>query len=181
MFDAAKTSSAEMLAGTTSPRWGPTWVLCIGGMVLAVPGELAVYGYFAASRTEAPARMGFMLYTICNLLWMPMLGFLALTGETAASLPLAAPALCATVFKGAGGLLILSAVVAQISGYACMSVAMWRTTTLPKWTSPASLLSGVLFALELFPGGTILAGALGAPVIARMLWAARRGEFPEDR
>ena len=61
MFDAAKISGAGVLAGAASPLWGPTWALSIGRMVLAVPGGFAVYGYFAASRVEPLARMGFML------------------------------------------------------------------------------------------------------------------------
>ena len=112
---------------------------------------------------------------------MPLESFMGLTGAAAAGFPQAAPVLVATVFKGAGGLMILFAVVAQISGWACTSVAMWRTTTLPKWTGPAKLLAGVLFALELFPGGVIVASALVTAVSAQILWAARRGEFPEDR
>ena len=78
-------------------------------------------------------------------------------------------------------MLISFAAITRILGSACTSVAMWRTTTLPKWMGCAKLLAGVLFALEIFPGGMIVAGALGSAVVARLLWAARRGEFPEVR
>lgn len=179
MFDAATTSGAGVLAGTASLLWGPAWALCIGGMVLAVPGEFAVYGYFAAGRTEVPARIGFMLYMICNIFWMPLVGFLALTGVAAASFPQAAPVLVATVFKGAGGLVISFAALTQILGSACTGVAMWRTTTLPKWMGVARLLGGILFALEIFHGGTIVAAIFGCAVLTRLLWAARRGDFPQ--
>ena len=192
MFDAAKISGAEVLAGAASPLWGPTWALCIVGLVLSVPGGLAVYGYFAASRVEPLARAGFILSTIDVVLWMPLVSFMGFTGAAAAGFPQAAPVLVATVFKpapvlvatvfkDAGGLVILFAVVAQISGWACTGVAMWRTTRLPKWTGPAKLLAGVLFALELFPGGVIVASALVTAVSAQILWVARCGEFPEDR
>lgn len=180
MFDAAKTSGAGVF--TTSPLWGPTWALCIGSMVLAVPGGLAVYGYFAASRVEPLARIGFIASTIDVILWMPFVSFMGFTGAVAARFPQAAPLLCATVSEGYGALVILFAMLAQISGYACLGVAMWRTTTLPKWTGAGKLLAGLLFALPwIFPGAEIVAGALGIAVPARILCAVRRGEFPEYR
>ena len=182
MDDAMKTPGAEVLAGTASTLWGPTWALCIAGMILAVPGGFAVYGYFAATRVEPLARAGFLLSIIDAILWMPLVSFMGLTGPAAAKFPQAAPVLVATVFKGTGGLVMLLAVLVQIASYACTGSAMLKTAMLPKWMGVARLLAGVLFALPVvFPGAEIVAGTLATGVNARLLWAVRRGAFPEDR
>lgn len=169
-----------MLAASSSRSWGVMWWACIAAHVLRVPGGFAFYRYFAATRMERLARAGFILSTIGSLLWMPLLSFVALNGETASRYPQAASAFVAALFEGAGGLVMLLASLAQLSGSACSGAAMWRSGTLPKWTGPTNIFAVFLVVVPMALPQLIAAGALRTAVCSRVLWAAVREEYPKD-
>lgn len=177
----ARDFGAWMLAASSSRSWGVMWWACIAAIVLGVPGGLALYRYFGTTRLERLARVGFILSTIGNLLWMPLLSFVALTGETASRYPQAALSLVATLFEGPGGLVMLLASLAKLFGSACSGAAMWRSGTLPRWTGPAITFAVILVVVPMVLPQLLVAGALRTAVCWRVLWAAVRNEFPDDR
>jgi len=132
-------------AAAVQPVFKIAQILILIGYVLPFVGLWALYMYLQNQKNEPIVFWGFMLSIWGTALALPALGITTFAGPLAAGLYLAgntdAAQLIVDAVTGSGFVVSIAAALCYIAGPGLFGIAMWRSSTIPKWV-------GLLFALH---------------------------------